>query len=282
MDRLDVIREASNSYERNSPLDEGIRWRRWPFWQVYPAATVRDPIFSYRVVSYDRSLLPNRFLAFMDEDVEGPNDWIPRTGRSLGHPGWGLVYHLILCVLDPEQRNLVVETGTNLGSTAIVMAQAIKDSGRRGLIRTVELDRPIRDEAVRRIELAGLTTYVESFSGDSLTMLPTMIEGDFSLRAAFLDGNHFHNHVVAEFEAIEPHLADDAVVLFDNTYQIADGDEDPRVHGALKTIVDRYGGHLVNLPFCSWYTPGIAIWQRTPFKDMEPPRPESYVPNKQG
>ena len=35
----------------------------------------------------------------------------------------GLVYHLALSRLDPNRPNLVVETGTNLGSTTIVIDQ---------------------------------------------------------------------------------------------------------------------------------------------------------------
>jgi hypothetical protein len=242
---------------------------------------VRDPIFSYRVVDYDRSILPNRFLAFMDEDVQSPDDWIPRTGRSLGHPGWGLVYHMVICLLNPDEENLIVETGTNLGSTALVMAQAVKDSGRSGLVRTVELDQPIRDEAVQRIELAGLSGYIESFEGNSLEILPKMLADGLPLRLAFLDGNHAHDHVVSEFELVEPRLADDGVVLFDNTYLIAEGDEDPRVNGALRTIVGRHGGNLINLPYCSWYTPGIAFWQKRPFSVMEPPDWKSPVATDQ-
>jgi predicted O-methyltransferase YrrM len=218
----------------------------------------------------------------MDDDVQGPDDWIPRTGRSLGHPGWGLIYHLVLCHLDPDQPNLILETGTNVGSTAIVMAQAIKDSGRPGIVRTVEIDTAIADEAARRIELAGLAAYVECFKGDSLATLPVMLRGGPPLRIAFLDGNHFHDHVVAEFDAVEGHLAHDGVVLFDNTYAIAEDDEDPRVHGALKTILRKYGGNLLNLPYCSWYTPGIALWQRSAFENMDPPTPNSFVSNKSG
>jgi hypothetical protein len=52
---------------------------------------------------------------------------------------------------------------------------------------------------------------------------------------------------------------------------IAEEGEDPRVHGALRTIVAKFGGNLVNLPFCSWYTPGMAAWQRQAFEDMDPP-----------
>ena len=91
------------------------------------------------------------------------------------------------------------------------------------------------------------------------------------IAVAFLDGNHYHDHVVKEFELVVDRMRPDGLVLFDNTSLIAEGNEDPRVHGALRTIVSRWGGNLVNFPFCSWYTPGIAVWQRQPFGDMTPP-----------
>ena len=239
---------------------------------------VREPIFDYRITNYSRSLNPNLFVAFMDEDAHTPDDWIPRTGRSLGHPGWGLVYHLALSVLHPDDFNVVLETGTNLGSTAIVAAQALKDSGRPGIVRTVELDPEIAAEAARRVQLAGVAGYVETSVGDSLEEIPKLLADVETLRIAFLDGNHFHDHVVTEFELIADHLSTDSLVIFDNTALIADDREDPRVNGALRTIVDIHGGHLVNLPICSWYTPGIAIWQRSPFENMEPPQPGSFDP----
>lgn len=243
---------------------------------------MKKPISDYRLTAYDRNLLPSHFLAFLEESVGGPEDWIPRSGRSLGQPGWGLLYHMMLARLDPHGPNLVIETGTNLGSTTIVVAQAIKDSGRTGRIRTVEFDPLIASEAKQRVELAGLSEYVDFYVGDSLEHLPAMISGNVPLGVALLDADHFHDHVVTEFELVHPALDDDSLVVFDNTYLIAEGDEDPRVNGALRTILSRFGGNLVNLPFCSWYTPGMAIWQRKPFEDMAPPDAESFTPRKAG
>ena len=54
------------------------------------------------------------------------------------------------------------------------------------------------------------------------------------------------------------------MVIFDNTYKIAEEGEDPRVNGFLRDMQDRYGGNLVNFEFVSWYTPGLVIWQRKP------------------
>jgi hypothetical protein len=51
----------------------------------------------------------------------------------------------------------------------------------------------------------------------------------------------------------------------DNTYQIAEPHEDQRVNGFLKQLPAKHGGNIINLPFCSWFTPGLAIWQKSPF-----------------
>lgn len=239
---------------------------------------MRPPIYSYRITDYDRTLVPNRFVAFLDDGVVDDADWISRSGRSLGHPGWGWVYHTVLMALDPDRHNVIVETGTNVGSTAIIVAQAVLDSGRDAIVHTVELDAEIHAEAVRRFELAGVSKIVQAHHSDSTAFLQQFVPEVDEIALAFLDGNHFHDHVVREFELLVDRMRPDGLVVFDNTALIAEGDEDPRVHGALRTIVSRYGGNLVNLPFCSWYTPGMAVWQRRAFEDMTPPRPGSFVP----
>lgn len=126
------------------------------------------------------------------------------------------------------------------------------------------------------MNLAGIADFVEFFEGDSLAMLSTSLVDETAVPLVFLDGNHWHDHVVRAFEIVGSHLAPDAIVVIDDAYLIAENDEDPRVNGALRTILDRFGGSPANLPFCSWYTPGIAVWQRQPFEDMSAPAPGSF------
>ena len=64
---------------------------------------------------------------------------------------------------------------------------------------------------------------------------------------AFLDESLLYEDVMFEFETILPNLAEDGLVLFDNTYQIAEPGEDQRVYGALCDIKQRHGGELINL-----------------------------------
>lgn len=232
---------------------------------------MKKPEFRYRITDYDRSIIPSRFVASLDEGVANEEDWRAKSGLSLGHPGWGWLYHTILMLLDPDRRNVIVETGTNLGTSAIIIGQAIIDSGRHGILHTVELDPELHAEAGRRFELAGVSSVVEAHCGDSLTVLPDVLADVDELAAAFLDGNHLYEHVLHEFELVVGRLRRDGVAILDNTALIADEGEDTRVNGALRTIMQRHGGNLVNFPYASWWTPGIAVWQRQAFDDMEPP-----------
>jgi len=231
------------------------------------------------MTDYDRALVPNQLVAELDSGKEAKDDWIESSGLSIGYPAWGWIYHTSLMLLDPDADNTIIETGTNLGSTAIMLAQAIISSGRRGHLHTIEIDPERHAKAQERFVEASVSEVVTAHLGDSVATLKALLPTLGEIAFAFLDGNHFHDHMVAEFELVEPHLRGDGVVLFDNTYMIAEGDEDPRVNGGLRTIQQRFGGNVLNLPFCSWYTPGLAIWQRQPFADMTAPAPGSFVPN---
>lgn len=225
---------------------------------------MKEPVF-YRVFDYDKTLLPNPHLAALEAGVGDIEQAKIRTGFTIGYPGWGVLYYATLCSLDPDATNVLVETGTNLGCSTIVLAQALIDSGTDGVVLTVEIDEDYRTRALENLRAAGVADRVVSAQGDAKQVLPEMLQEHGEIRVAFLDGSHLCGDVVAEFALVHPRLAPRGVVLFDNTYQIAEEHEDQRVFGALRHIERLYGGHLVNLPFVSWYTPGFAIWQQEPF-----------------
>ena len=231
---------------------------------------MKEPVY-YRTVGYETTLLPNRHLATLDAGSITPEDWLRRTGRSIGYPAWGLLYYALLCRLDPHGFSVVIETGSNLGCSAIVIGQAIRDSKGDGILHTVEIDENNFAQATENIRRADLEAHVRLHLGDSLDVLPGILRQHESISLAFLDGDHRFRQVVDEFELILPKLTDDSLVILDNTYRIADADEDQRVNGALRHILRTHGGNLVNFPFCSWYSPGMAIWQKQPFEDMTPP-----------
>jgi predicted O-methyltransferase YrrM len=223
----------------------------------------------YRRFDYDRRLLPNFHLAQLEDGVGAIDQAIEKTGYTIGYPGWGLLYHILLSHLKPDEENIIVETGTNIGCTTIVLAQALKDSGYAGKVYTVELEPENHERALANFEAANVGDYIESHCGDSIAFLKDFADNHEHIRIAFLDASHLHETVMTEFATVHPRLGPQSVVIFDNTYLIAEEGEDQRVHGALKDIQQRYEGNLINLEFVSWYTPGIAIWQKTPFSIEE-------------
>ena len=222
---------------------------------------MKTPKF-YRMFEYNKNLLPNSYLADLEEDVHSIEAARKKTGASIGYPGWGLLYHLLISHLDRAREEIIIETGTNWGSTTIVLAQALIDAGCRGRVITCELDEENIDRAKLNWEAAGVSGHIEFHQGDSIKIVPRALAELTGIRFAFIDASHLYNDVKNEFEIILPKLADDALVIFDNTYRITDESEDPRVNGFVRDLPQLYGGNLINLEFVSWFTPGLAIWQK--------------------
>lgn len=212
--------------------------------------------------NYNRNLLPNKHLAVLEEGIETIEQARLTTGATIGYPGWGLIYHLLLSHLDCGREEIIIETGTNWGCTTIVLAQALIDAGCKGRVITFELEPENAERAKANLQAAGVADHVELHLGDSLQQLPKVLEPLSGIRVALLDASHLYNDVKQEFEIVLPKLADDALVIFDNTYRIADAGEDQRVNGFIREMQGRYGGNLINMEFVSWYTPGLAIWQK--------------------
>ena len=229
---------------------------------------MKNPQF-FRRYDYDRRLLPNPHLAELEKDVETLEQAKEKTGFTVGYPGWNLMYYILLSHLKPNQWNNIVETGTNQGCSTIALAQALKDSHGDGRVYTVELSPENYEIAKRNFADAEVDDRIDARLGDSKTVLQQLTQELSSVRTAFLDASHLLEDVFAEFEILYPLLEPDSIVIFDNTYQIAEPHEDQRVFGALHKIKDVYGGNLINFEFISWYTPGMAIWQKSPFPKVE-------------
>jgi len=224
---------------------------------------MKHPKF-YRKFGYRSSLLPNSYLASLEEGVGSIEEGIARSGYTIGYPGWGLLYYLLLSHLDPYSENIIIETGTNVGCTTIVLAQALKDSGAPGRVFTVELEKANFDQAIDNFKRARVDSLITAFHNDSRLALKAIVSQHDAVRIVLLDASHSCQDVLEEFAIIYPNIDENALVIFDNTYPIAEPHEDQRVNGALKRIMDSYGGNLVNLEYVSWYTPGLAIWQKKP------------------
>jgi predicted O-methyltransferase YrrM len=210
-------------------------------------------------------LLPNKWLKRQEEGVSTIDEAIKKTGYTIGYPGWCLLYYSVLCSLRKNAFNNIVETGTNLGCSTIILAQALIDSQFEGCIYSVEKETEIYDEAVNNIKFAEVDHYVKLYNDDSIAFLSGLNLENNIISYAFLDGCHDQKHVFNEFGLIFPYLDNKSCVAFDNTFLISENKSNKRVNGALELIKKEYGGNLVNFENVSWYTPGFAIWQKDPF-----------------
>jgi precorrin-6B methylase 2 len=243
-------------------MSDAERGARGGFWR--PPERYRTA----RRFDYDRSLLPNRYIASLEpDDVTDLETAVPRTGMTIGYPAWNLLYYSLfaglptrLDVLGPHVTPVlddvvVVETGTNTGMSTIVMAQALKDLGLDAVVQTVELDEGRVERAKRNVENAGLTDHVRFHAGDSLEFLRGLVEREPHVDFAFLDDHHTAEHVVQEIEILYPALLPRRGKLyFDNTSLGG-------VEVALRHLRREYGGNLVEFQNCSALPPGNAIWQ---------------------
>ncbi len=216
----------------------------------------------HRMFGYNLSLLPNPQLAVLENGVSTIEEARQRSCDTIGYPGWGLIYHLLLAHLNRKRTEVIIETGTNWGCTTIVLAQALIDAGCAGRVVSFELDPTNAEKAQTNLAAAGVADRVELHVGDSRELLPAVLQRFGWIRAAFLDASHLYADVKREFEILLPRLAEDALVILDNTSRIAEEGEDQRVNGFLGELQGKYGGNLINLEFVSWYTPGLAMWQK--------------------
>jgi predicted O-methyltransferase YrrM len=225
----------------------------------------REPKF-YRTFNYDPGFLPNPLLRQLEKNIKTIEEAIPISGYTVGYPGWNLLYYTLLCSLQENKYNTVLETGTNYGCSCIILSQALKDSGLQGKVLSIEIDMKNYDIAKVNIKSAALENYVHLYNGDSISFLKSTNFNPEFLCYAFLDGNHDQENVLKEFDLVYPHLSDNSLVVFDNTYLISTERNNRRVNGALEEIKKKYGGNLINFENVSWFTPGIAIWQKAPFQ----------------
>ena len=215
----------------------------------------------YRKYDYPKRLLPNGFVATLEAKVHDLESAKLHTGKSVGYPGWNLLYYCCLCSLNPAKNNLIVETGTNQGMSTIMLAQALKDSGGGGAVITIEVDNKAYAIANENFKRAGLDNHIRSYLGDSKEVLADVVKSNGDFDFVFLDGDHRMNHVLNEFSIVHDSIIAGGKVFFDNTDYVGQ-EKDLLVYGALKEIEKKYSGQIVRFPYCSWYTPGQAIWQK--------------------
>jgi len=203
-----------------------------------------NPPTDYRMFDYDRNLVPNAWIR--------AQEGTPSIGLSIGYPGWGLLYYAVISHLHAGKHNVILEIGTNLGASTIIMAQALIDSKRSGRVITIEKDLITAGIARTNIESAGVQDRVQSLIGKSGEVMRWMAP---PIDIAFIDGSHDAPDVIDDFDNVLNLLSPDGLMIFDNTTMGG-------VYDALKVIRDTRGGNFVEFPCVSWSPAGMVFWKR--------------------
>jgi caffeoyl-CoA O-methyltransferase len=136
-----------------------------------------------------------------------------------------------LVFMKKPQR--VLEIGTFTGWSSIAMAAALPPGGR---LVTCDMNEQTNAIARRYAEEAGVADRIEYRVGPASETLASL-EGPFDL--AFIDANK--NGYVDYYEAVLPLLADDGVIVADNTlFALLDGE--------IAAVMDRFNKHVRDDP----------------------------------
>lgn len=133
------------------------------------------------------------------------------TARGMGSSNQ--CYNVLYTVARAFNVSSIVEIGTYLGASSIVMTQAVLDNGYTPVVHTIDnyliytdhrFER-IKEGAVNNIDQAGLSGYITMYDGDSLTILPGIFASlGNKVDLCFIDGDHTIQGATNDFLQCEP------------------------------------------------------------------------------
>ena len=133
--------------------------------------------------------------------------------RDQGIPMLGQEKAEFMATLVRESRpDLVVECGTAIGYSGLWIARELQRAGKGNLI-TIELNPDRADQARTNFTWAGVAELVEVRVAEAEQILDNLDSG-VTVDFAHID-NEFNNYYPC-FRAIEPNLAEEAILLADN------------------------------------------------------------------
>jgi len=152
---------------------------------------------------------------------------VKRFGRGMAvELEIGQLLHAIVRVLKPE---VVVETGTHKGFSALMIAQALEENN-FGFLYTIDR----KDYGVtKEIEKFGLSARAKFILSNSVPVLAKLGEKVRKIDLLWLDADHGTDGVIAEVDAARPLLRPGSYVAFHDTLS------DPREDVAIVILRER-------------------------------------------
>ena len=120
--------------------------------------------------SYILSILKpdNRQISAIDEQYRTKERLVPHIG-----PEVGTILGLIIRAINAKR---VIEFGTCIGYSTVWLAEAVRATG--GTLIGIELNEDFFNQAVKNVDKAGLSKYVELIHGDAAEVI-NEVEGPF-------------------------------------------------------------------------------------------------------
>ena len=132
--------------------------------------------------------------------------------RSSKPPRWAFLLFRLVRELAPDA---CVELGSCVGISASYQAAALELNGRGHLI-TLEGADVLAERSQRTIDDLGLSERASVRLGQFSNTLPGTLDSLPPVGYAFIDGHHVEDATIDYMEQILPHLAPEAVLLFDD------------------------------------------------------------------
>lgn len=106
-----------------------------------------------------------------------------------------------------------LEIGVQWGGSARIITNAMEENG---IGQLVGIDPHIKNFRVKPVELHGRYTLIEGYSPDVTPKAAEVLGG--TIEFVFIDALHIYDAVLKDFNGVLPYLADDAHILFHDTY----------------------------------------------------------------
>lgn len=127
-------------------------------------------------------------------------------------PQWAFLLLELVRAFEPKQG---VELGTSLGISASYEAAGMQLNG-DGRLTTLEGAAAVAERARRNFEQLGLADRIEVVVGRFQDTLDPVLARVGPVDYAFVDGHHDRDATIAYFEQLAPHLAPEALLVFDD------------------------------------------------------------------
>ncbi|HJY84096.1 MAG TPA: glycosyltransferase [Candidatus Binatia bacterium] len=132
----------------------------------------------------------------------------------------------------------ILELGTYRGLSTAILAQAVKDAGKRKLITSVDLDSTTTAEAKRHLEQRKLDMYVQLGCAEATQFCRELLNNKRTFGLVFVDHSHAYRHVSDICQLLPSLLSKGGFCLFHDFNDVRNNDVNNLDHGVSRAVYD--------------------------------------------